>query len=119
MSTAAPPAGNLYDKQGTTNPVARTLVRRFEAALDSMLERAEPASILDVGCGEGFHAERWAARPGVERVVGLDLPDARLASEWALREEARPALGCRSSPSTAERSRSPTARSTSSPGSRS
>lgn len=77
------PAGNLYDKQGTPNRVARLLVRRFERALDAMVARAEPATILDVGCGEGDHAERWAAM-GAD-VVGLDLPDARLRSDWAMR----------------------------------
>jgi 2-polyprenyl-3-methyl-5-hydroxy-6-metoxy-1,4-benzoquinol methylase len=82
--SAAVPAGNLYDKQGTANPVARLLVRRFERALDDLLLSASPGSVLEVGCGEGTHAERWASG-SPERVVGLDLPDDRLASEWAYR----------------------------------
>ena len=77
------PAGNLYDKQGTGNPLARTLVRRFERALDALVARADPATILDVGCGEGDHAERWAAAG--RAVVGLDLPDDRLEREWEMR----------------------------------
>ena len=83
MSATAVPTGNLYDKQGSRNPVARTLVRRFERSLDAMIARADPATILDVGCGEGDHAERWAA--GGREVLGVDLDDARLAREWAMR----------------------------------
>jgi ubiquinone/menaquinone biosynthesis C-methylase UbiE len=82
--SAAVPAGNLYDKQGTSNPVARALVRRFEAALDELLIAASPGSVLEVGCGEGNHCERWAGS-SPERVVGIDLPDAKLRAEWTYR----------------------------------
>jgi len=79
------PTGNTYDKYGSANPVVRRLMAGFEAALEALLARAEPESILDVGCGEGVLTARWARRPGVGRVVGLDLADARLEAEWALR----------------------------------
>jgi ubiquinone/menaquinone biosynthesis C-methylase UbiE len=79
-------AGNLYPKYATCNPAARGLVARFRGALDELLDVAAPASILDVGCGEGVLAAAWRERPGVRRVVGVDVEDARLRSEWARRE---------------------------------
>lgn len=84
--SAAAGAGNLYPKYATRNPAARGLVARFRGALDELLDVAAPASILDVGCGEGVLAAAWRERPGVRRVVGVDVEDARLRAEWARRE---------------------------------
>ena len=86
--TAAPvagTAGNHYDKYGSGNPIASALVRRWRHSLDELIDLARPASILDVGCGEGVLSEAWARRPGVEHVVGLDVEDSRLRREWARR----------------------------------
>jgi 2-polyprenyl-3-methyl-5-hydroxy-6-metoxy-1,4-benzoquinol methylase len=77
------PTGNTYDKYGSTNPVVRRLMTGFELALDELFTLAGPASILDIGCGEGVLTEQWAARLDTGRVVGLDLPDDKLAGEWA------------------------------------
>jgi 2-polyprenyl-3-methyl-5-hydroxy-6-metoxy-1,4-benzoquinol methylase len=79
----AVPTGNTFDKYGSTNPVVRRLVARFEAALAELFGRAAPESVLDVGCGEGVLTARWAERPGSGRVVGIDLEDPKLAAEWA------------------------------------
>jgi 2-polyprenyl-3-methyl-5-hydroxy-6-metoxy-1,4-benzoquinol methylase len=89
---AAPdvPTGNVLDKRGSVHPVVRRLVGRFDAALDELLDRAAPSSILDAGCGEGELAVRWAARPEVERVLGVDLDDPALRGHWRRRE--RPGL---------------------------
>lgn len=77
--------GNTYDKYGSTNPVVRRLMAGFERALDELFTQAAPASLLDVGCGEGVLVERWARRiPG--RVVGIDLDDPQLHAEWAKRQ---------------------------------
>jgi SAM-dependent methyltransferase len=79
------PTGNTYDKYGSTNPVVRRLMARFEQDMVELLDRAAPASILDVGCGEGVLTEQWADRtPG--RVVGIDLDDPKLRAEWDQRE---------------------------------
>jgi ubiquinone/menaquinone biosynthesis C-methylase UbiE len=80
-----PPAGNTYDKYGTTNPVARRLVARFLRELDGLVDRAVPEELLDVGCGEGIVTERMVRRRGLTRAVGLDRESPRLRAEWAAR----------------------------------
>ena len=77
--------GNTYDKYGSTNPVVRRLMARFETTLDELFDRAAPRSLLDVGCGEGVLTHRWAGRLAPHRVVGLDLDDPLLHAEWAKR----------------------------------
>ncbi len=81
----ATPTGNTFDKYGSSNPVVRRLMAGFERTLDDLFKRAAPASVLDVGCGEGVLSQKWAARPGIERVVGIDLEDPKLEAEWASR----------------------------------
>jgi SAM-dependent methyltransferase len=78
--------GNTYDKYGSTNPVVRRLMARFEGTLDELFTQADPQSLLDVGCGEGVLTHQWAQRLGDERrVVGIDLDDPALHAEWANR----------------------------------
>ena len=92
MSTATRagvPTGNTFDKYGSTNPVVKRLMARFERDMFELLDRAAPASILDVGCGEGVLTEQWADRVA-GRVVGFDLEDPKLEAEW--RHRARPNL---------------------------
>jgi 2-polyprenyl-3-methyl-5-hydroxy-6-metoxy-1,4-benzoquinol methylase len=78
----AVPTGNTYDKYGSTNPLVRRLMAGFEGALAELFGRANPASVLDVGCGEGVLTEQWAVHPGVRRVVGIDLDDTKLHQHW-------------------------------------
>jgi 2-polyprenyl-3-methyl-5-hydroxy-6-metoxy-1,4-benzoquinol methylase len=82
------PTGNTYDKYGSTNPVVRRLMAGFERTLDELFERAAPASVLDVGCGEGVLSAEWADRLDPGRVVGIDLEDPKLEGEWAQRGRA-------------------------------
>jgi ubiquinone/menaquinone biosynthesis C-methylase UbiE len=82
----AVPTGNTFDKYGSTNPVVRRLMGRFERNLDELFARAAPDSVLDVGCGEGVWTERWASQLASRRVVGIDLEDPKLAAEWAVRQ---------------------------------
>jgi 2-polyprenyl-3-methyl-5-hydroxy-6-metoxy-1,4-benzoquinol methylase len=73
--------GNTYDKYGSKNPVVRRLMAGFERSLEELFVQAAPATLLDVGCGEGVLTHQWAAR--VEgQVVGIDLDDPQLHAEW-------------------------------------
>jgi len=76
--------GNTYDKYGSTNPVVKRLMAGFERTLDELFAQAGPASLLDVGCGEGVLVEKWAQRID-GRVVGIDLDDPQLHAEWEQR----------------------------------
>ena len=78
--------GNTYDKYGSTNPVVRRLMGGFQRALDELFVRADPASLLDVGCGEGVLVHRWATRLGEKRVVGIDLQEESIQAGWAERQ---------------------------------
>jgi SAM-dependent methyltransferase len=77
--------GNTYDKYGSTNPLVRRLMAGFEGALEELLARADPASVLDVGCGEGVLVHRWATERPQMRVVGIDLEEASIQAGWSER----------------------------------
>jgi SAM-dependent methyltransferase len=62
--------GNVYDKYGTSNPVARRLMDGFLGRLDELVERTGAGEAHEVGCGEGELAIRLARR-GL-RVRGSD-----------------------------------------------
>jgi SAM-dependent methyltransferase len=79
------PTGNTFDKYGSQNPVVRRLMSGFHGTLDELWKRAAPASVLDVGCGEGVLTVEWAERLGEGRIVGIDLDDPKLRAEWEQR----------------------------------
>jgi 2-polyprenyl-3-methyl-5-hydroxy-6-metoxy-1,4-benzoquinol methylase len=54
--------GNVYDKLGTRNPIARVLVRGFMASFDALLAQAGAPDLHEVGCGEGNLAARMRAK---------------------------------------------------------
>ena len=60
--------GNQLDKSQVTNPLARRMVAGFDAALDRLVDRAQPrpASVHEVGCGEGRLSRHLHARLGLE-----------------------------------------------------
>jgi 2-polyprenyl-3-methyl-5-hydroxy-6-metoxy-1,4-benzoquinol methylase len=86
----AVPTGNTYDKYGSTNPLVRRLMAGFEGSLDELFAHSAPASVLDVGCGEGVLTTGWADRLAGGTVVGIDLPDPKLDAHW--RASRRPNL---------------------------
>jgi 2-polyprenyl-3-methyl-5-hydroxy-6-metoxy-1,4-benzoquinol methylase len=67
---AAESGGNVYDKYGTSNPIARRLMAGFLDRLDRLVERTQAREAHEVGCGEGELAIRLARR-GL-RVRGSD-----------------------------------------------
>jgi 2-polyprenyl-3-methyl-5-hydroxy-6-metoxy-1,4-benzoquinol methylase len=56
--------GNVYDKYGTSNPIARRLITGFMGRLDELVERTGATEAHEVGCGEGELAIRLA-RQGI------------------------------------------------------
>ena len=73
--------GNTYDKYGSTNPVVKRLMARFESTLEELFAAAAPRSLLDVGCGEGVLTHQWAGQIDGP-VVGIDLDDPLLHEQW-------------------------------------
>jgi len=51
--------GNAYDKYGSSNPIERWLVNGFASALTELVDRVKPASIYEIGCGEGYWTLQW------------------------------------------------------------
>jgi 2-polyprenyl-3-methyl-5-hydroxy-6-metoxy-1,4-benzoquinol methylase len=78
--------GNTYDKYGSTNPLVRRLMDTFESTLDELMQRAEPRSLLDVGCGEGVLVHRWAQSLPGSRMVGIDLEEESIQAGWSARK---------------------------------
>jgi SAM-dependent methyltransferase len=78
--------GNTYDKYGSTNPLVKRMMAGFESSLDELFARADPRSLLDVGCGEGVLVHKWAQRLGEgRRVVGIDLEEESIQAGWSER----------------------------------
>jgi ubiquinone/menaquinone biosynthesis C-methylase UbiE len=67
--------GNVYDKYGTRNPLARYLMSGFLTAVSSLYQDASPVRVLEVGCGEGALANHLVSRavPPPERFEACDL----------------------------------------------
>ncbi|MCK9248934.1 MAG: class I SAM-dependent methyltransferase [Solirubrobacteraceae bacterium] len=78
--------GNTYDKYGSTNPVVKRLMAGFERDLGDLFARADPRSLLDVGCGEGVLVHEWARQLGDRRVVGIDLEEPSIQAGWEQRQ---------------------------------
>jgi ubiquinone/menaquinone biosynthesis C-methylase UbiE len=76
------PVGNVYDKYGTRNLLARRLMGGFLNAVTRLYRRVCPHTVLEVGCGEGRladHLLRSALPP--DRFDACDLSLARLVPE--------------------------------------
>lgn len=52
-------SGNVFDKYGSRNPIVRALMAGFQSSLSQFVEVAAPHSIHEVGCGEGYWANKW------------------------------------------------------------
>jgi SAM-dependent methyltransferase len=63
--------GNLR-KYESRNPVQRLLIWHFHRRVGELVDAAQPRSILDVGCGEGFTIDRLLRANGQLPIQGLD-----------------------------------------------
>ena len=66
-------AGNVYDKYGTNNPIARRLMDGFMQAFDALLELEEADTVLEVGCGEGHLIKRIQRDYPNRQIAGFDI----------------------------------------------
>lgn len=78
--------GNTYDKYGSGNPLVRRMMAGFERDLRELFAQADPASVLDVGCGEGVLVHSWAQQRPEGRFVGIDLEEDSIQAGWAERQ---------------------------------
>lgn len=74
--------GNQLDKDQVTNPVARRMVAGFDAALTRLVQAARPASLHEVGCGEGRLSRKLQALCNLE-VLASDFSRELIAENQA------------------------------------
>jgi ubiquinone/menaquinone biosynthesis C-methylase UbiE len=82
VSDHVPPViiGNVYDKYGSKNPLARWLMNGFLSGVTELARSTRPRTVLEVGCGEGRLAHHLLSH-GIEpeRFVACDLSLAHVA----------------------------------------
>lgn len=68
------PAGNLYKKYDSKNPVYKLLVNRFVRCIENaILSLGNIGTILDAGCGEGYITNKIAKLDKIPHVEGVDV----------------------------------------------
>jgi ubiquinone/menaquinone biosynthesis C-methylase UbiE len=69
--------GNVYDKYNSNNPITRLLMRGFLNGITELYNFIKPASVLEVGCGEGelanYLLQHSAERPQCFEASDLSL----------------------------------------------
>jgi 2-polyprenyl-3-methyl-5-hydroxy-6-metoxy-1,4-benzoquinol methylase len=51
--------GNVYDKYQSLNPLVRWIMRGFNDSVSHFINAVSPATIYEVGCGEGYWVLQW------------------------------------------------------------
>ncbi|WP_333849236.1 class I SAM-dependent methyltransferase [Leclercia sp.] len=82
--------GNAYDKYGSKNPIVKWMMNGFDSSLEQFVAQANPETIHEVGCGEGFWVNKWNGKG--KTAVGSDFSHdvISLARENALAANLRP-----------------------------
>lgn len=81
--------GNVYDKYGTSNPIARALMRGFTDAVTDLYLETNARSVLEVGCGEGLLADHLIKKSRPDRFEACDValrPAPAIDPQISLRE---------------------------------
>lgn len=73
------PAGNVYDKYHTPNPLARYLMSGFTRSFDEMVSMVPCEEALEVGCGEGELIKRLTNRRRPNLIAACDISSGILA----------------------------------------
>ena len=63
----------------TSNPLYRWHMEAFQQRIVALVQRADPASVLDAGCGEGFGLGHLAAHDSSLALAGVDINREALA----------------------------------------
>jgi ubiquinone/menaquinone biosynthesis C-methylase UbiE len=71
--SAAVVAGNVYDKYGSRNPVARRLMDGFLGAMRELYDARPDETVVEIGCGEGELLSRLRAWRPSRRHFGFDV----------------------------------------------
>ncbi|HEY6475719.1 MAG TPA: class I SAM-dependent methyltransferase, partial [Polyangia bacterium] len=71
--SAAVVAGNVYDKYGSRNPVARRLMDGFLRAIRDLYDARPDETVVEIGCGEGELLARLGAWRPARRLYGFDV----------------------------------------------
>lgn len=66
-------------KHESTNPIQRRLIDAFHGQVIRFVEQVAPASILEVGCGEGFVLEALLDAGVKAELTGIDLSEQAIA----------------------------------------
>lgn len=70
--------GNYYDKYNSKNPLVRFVMKIFNGVLLKFIAQANPKTVLDVGCGEGYTTALIKEEfPGIE-ISGIELGEKTL-----------------------------------------
>jgi 2-polyprenyl-3-methyl-5-hydroxy-6-metoxy-1,4-benzoquinol methylase len=81
--------GNTFDKYSSRNPIVRTLMNGFDKSLSDLIQKANPSSIHEIGCGEGYWTMRLHKK-GIE-TKGSDFSSEVIAlAQKNAREQAVP-----------------------------
>lgn len=84
--------GNAYDKYGSRNPVVKWMMKGFESALNDFVSKANPQSIHEIGCGEGYWVLRWNEQGLSARGCDFSKQVIEIARENAIGRDLPPTL---------------------------
>lgn len=72
-------AGNAQ-KHETSNPLQRMLIERFHRGVATLIRTVDPASILDLGCGEGYVLDALTNLGIDATLTGVDMSEEAVAA---------------------------------------
>lgn len=76
--------GNTYDKYGSKNPIVKMMMSGFEKNLTTLVSKASPQTIHEIGCGEGHWVTKWTQQGLAARGCDFSTQVISMAKENAL-----------------------------------